>query len=131
MRVKLPAAFIDARGSIQNIIELAAADRPIRGAGIIHSKAGTERSNHWHREDGHYLYVLSGEMHYWERPTDKPITGISFEYPAEPEIFKAGECAFTGPNRWHRTRFPADTVLLSLSFLPRDHESHEKDLVRA
>ena len=128
MRVKLPAAFIDARGSIQNIIELAAAERPIRGAGVIHSKAGTERSNHWHREDGHYLYVLSGEMHYWECSVEEFPEPI---YPPEPGIFKAGECAFTGPNLWHRTRFPVNTVLLSLSFLPRDHESHEKDLVRA
>lgn len=130
MRIELPAAFVDSRGSIQNIIELAAADRPIRGAGIIHSKAGTERSNHWHREDGHYLYVLSGEMHYWEWTATGMLANYAYP-PREFDIFKAGECAFTGPNLWHRTRFPVDTVLLSLSFLPRDHESHEKDLVRA
>lgn len=132
MRITIPAAFIDKRGSIQNVIELLSSDRPIRGAGVIRSIAGSERSNHWHREDGHYLYVLEGEMHYWERDVFEPNGAqiVKPVYAGEPEVFLAGDCAFTGPNLWHRTRFPVDTVLLSLSFLPRNHAAHEKDVMR-
>ena len=141
MRIDLPPAFVDARGSIQNIIELLANERPIRGAAIIRSVAGSERSNHWHREDGHYLYVLEGEMHYWESSvevTEEKSKGPPIirpresdeRYRGEPGVFKAGECVFTGPRLWHRTYFPVDTTLLSLSFLPRDAASHESDVVR-
>lgn len=115
--VKLPAPFEDARGWIQNVVE-----EPVGGASIIFSKACTTRSNHMHREDYHWLYVVSGEMNY-ESWTDED-SGTSCL------VVQAGQCVFTPPGVWHRTMFPVDTVLLSVSRLPRDHATHEADLVR-
>lgn len=125
----LPAPFVDTRGSIQNLLE-----RPCGGVSIIRSRAGSERSNHYHREDGHWLYVLSGEMLYWEEPVafaDKlgnlPL-GPALAGP--PQIYNTGDMIYTGPMMWHRTRFPVDTVLISMNLRPRDHASHEEDVVR-
>lgn len=112
------AKFTDERGSIENI-----AFGEFRCVGIIESKAGTTRSNHWHKTDSHVLYVLSGQMYYWERELDG-------EYPAEPTVVNEGQSIFTPPLRVHRTCFPCFTVLISASKNPRDHESHEADLVR-
>lgn len=123
-KIELPEPWKDIRGHIQNLLELDSAAAPIRGVSIIFSRARTTRSNHYHREDGHWLYVVSGMMHYWERPLDVA------SYPQAPTVVSAGEMVFTGPLLWHRTYFPDETVLLSLSLRPRDHASHEEDVVR-
>lgn len=110
---------VDANGWIQNL-DVA---KDVGWVSVIFSRAGSVRSNHWHRKDYHYLYVLSGCMVYeeWEPglERDKEVT-----------VFRAGQMVFTPPGAAHRTTFPVDTVLVSLSRLPRDHESHEKDVVR-
>lgn len=124
MRIELPPPVKDPRGSIRNLLELTESDAPVRGVSIITSRARTTRSNHYHKTDGHWLYVVSGVVHYWERELDEP------SYPAHPVVFKEGEMFYTGPLVWHRTYFPEDTALLSLSLRPRDHSSHESDVVR-
>lgn len=116
--VRLSPAFINAAGSIQNILE-----RPCGGVAIIESKAGAERSNHYHREDGHWLYVISGAMLYYERRVGDVV------YPS-PMIVRAGQCVFTPPMVEHKTVFPVDTVLLSMSLRARDKASHEADVIR-
>jgi oxalate decarboxylase/phosphoglucose isomerase-like protein (cupin superfamily) len=114
--------FIDERGSIQNLLT-----EPCGGVSIIKTKAGSYRSDHCHREDGHWLYVLSGRMHYTECAV---ATGEPAKYPPYFEV-EQGERIFTGPRIWHKTFFPVDTVLISMSLRPRDHTSHESDVVRA
>lgn len=122
--VKLPEASKDPRGYIQNLLELAAEDHPVRGVSLIKSRARTTRSNHYHKTDGHWLYVVSGLMHYWERPLD------ALQYERDPLVVGPGEMVYTGPLLHHRTYFVEETILLSLSHLPRDHASHEADVVR-
>ena len=117
MSVPLDAAFEDARGKIQNIL-LA----PIGSVAMITSKAGTVRSNHWHKSNWHYLYVVSGSMKYLEKNLD----GTDLKE----KVYNAGELVFTAPHRAHRTEFLEDTVLLSLGKAPKDHDNHEEDLVR-
>ena len=121
IRVPLGTFFVDARGVIQNILL-----SPITSTAIITSKAGTERSNHWHRENWHYLYVISGSMEYYERPAGQP----SDEITSIPTIIKTGEMVFTRPYYVHKTVFKEDTILLSLGHGIKDHENHEADLVR-
>ncbi len=118
--VPLDSPFIDDRGFIQNLL-----NTPINGVAIITSKAGSIRSNHYHKTDWHYLYVLSGSMEYYERPLDPKE-----DYYGDPVIIKAGQMVFTPPNVIHKTVFLQDTVLLSFSKRNRDHNSHEEDVVR-
>lgn len=124
MKIELPPTHRDPRGSIQNLLELDALDMPVRGVALITSRARTTRSNHYHRTDSHWLYVLSGSVHYWERALGEP------QYPRDPIVYQAGDMFFTGPLIHHRTYFPVETVLLSLSLRPRDTMSHEQDVVR-
>src|SRR5438128_654865 len=87
-RVPLDKGFEDARGVIQNLLLTS-----IRNIAVITSKAGSIRSNHYHKEDWHYMYVVSGSMNYWERDVSASGEGI------EPIVIKAGELVFTGPNK--------------------------------
>ena len=123
MRVSLPPGFVDARGSIQNIVELGEGDTPIRGVAIIRTRAGEVRSNHWHQKDFHFLHVLSGKVRYEWRPVDSRDEPLSDEY-------EAGETFFTGARVWHRVTSLTDSVMVSASRLSRTHEEHEADLVR-
>lgn len=117
-RVPLPAGFEDARGVIQNLLL-----STVRNVALVTSKKGTVRSNHYHKEDWHYLYVISGSFNYFERDLD----GSS---DVEPLLVKAGEMVFTAPLRVHRTDFLEDTVMLSMGKNPQDHTRHEEDVVR-
>lgn len=123
MRIELPKPFIDERGHIQNVLELDEL-RGVHGVGLIYSVAGSVRSNHYHKTDAHWLYVIEGEMHYFERELS------ASSYPDAPVVYTAGQCVYTGPRLWHRTFFPVDTLVLSISDRPRDAASHESDLVR-
>lgn len=55
---------------------------------------------------------------------------LNGEYPAEWQRIAAGNAVHTGPLLVHQTYFPVDTLLVSASKKPRDHVSHECDLVR-
>ena len=71
-RVELEAPHVDARGSIQSLVNF-----PMKNLSLISSKKGTLRSNHYHMTDWHYMYVLSGAFDYYYRPagsSDKPST---------------------------------------------------------
>jgi quercetin dioxygenase-like cupin family protein len=118
--VPLDNPFVDERGAIQNLL-----NTPMQCASIITSKKGSVRSNHWHKTDWHYLYVMSGSMEYYERPVD-----MDYDITQKPLIVSAGQMVFTPPNVIHKTIFIEDTVLLSFSKRNRDHESHESDVVR-
>jgi quercetin dioxygenase-like cupin family protein len=116
--VPLAGAFEDERGKIQNILLT-----NVQGVAIITSKKGTVRSNHWHRTDWHFLFVLEGQMEYYERPIEGEFTG-------KPLIVKKGEMVFTPPCVIHKTVFTKDTTLLSCSRRKRSHALHEEDVVR-
>lgn len=117
-KAKLGERFENEAGWIQNLAEF-----PVGGVSIIESVAGSRRSDHHHLQDGHWLYVFKGRMEYFERPvgsTEKP----------ECATIEQGEMVWTGPGVEHATLFPVDTVLISMSLRPRDHASHESDVVR-
>lgn len=115
----LGSKFEDERGVIQNILNL-----PINAVAIITSVKGSVRSNHYHRVNDHYLYVMSGKVEYYERDLNEDGSGI------KPVIFSKGEMFYTPPNKVHKTVFLEDTVLLSLGKEIKTHEAHEADLVR-
>ena len=116
--VPLDVPFVNHNGLIQNLL-----NTPINGAAIIVSTKGSVRSNHYHKEDFHYLYIVSGSMEYYERGVDEEFTG-------EPLIVGPGQMVFTPPMKVHKTVFLEDTFMISLSKRNRDHDSHEEDVVR-
>lgn len=118
--VPLPdAPFVNGAGTITNIRH--------NGCGgtvsIIECLPGTTRSRHAHKTDRHDLFVLSGEMLYWERPL-----GSKEDVP--PLVVREGQMVRTLPGFEHKTHFTRRTVLVSISEKSRTHEEHEADLVR-
>jgi len=116
--VALDAPHVDARGAIQCLVNL-----PTQNVSLISSKKGSVRSNHYHKTDWHYMYVLSGRFDYYYRPagSNEALKKI---------VFSKGSMVFTPPMEEHVTVFLEDTVLIVMSRNPRDQIAYENDVVR-
>src|SRR2546425_5180897 len=117
-KIELPRAHVDERGKIQPLV-----DFPMKNVSLIFSKRGSVRSNHYHKTDWHYMYVLSGSFEYHFRRA-----GSS----AEPErmILRVGELIFTPPHEEHATVFLEDTEIVVASRNVRDQTVYEHDVKR-
>lgn len=117
-RIKLPSAHVDARGAIQPLVDL-----PMKNASLISSKKGALRSNHYHKTDWHFMYVLEGSFDYHYRATGTQ---------EDPRVLRIGEgeMVFTPPLEDHATVFLEDCLMLVVSRNPRDQESYEADVER-
>lgn len=116
----IKADFADARGGITRIL-----DRdtfPIRSILLITSRKGTIRSNHYHKTDSHYCYVLSGKAEYCE----KPVAGGTFES----ATLKAGDMVYSAPMTIHAFSFLEDSVMLAFAAQSRSQTDYEADTVR-
>lgn len=89
--------FVDERGEIRNIKNVA----------IITSRKGSVRSNHWHKEGFHYLWVTDGRMLYKERDIGG---GNPVEF-----VVEQGEMVYTPPGKEHRTEFLENTCMISFA----------------
>src|SRR5678815_2146227 len=90
---------------------------------VLENLAGTSRARHYHKQDCHWLYVVRGEVKYYERPIGSTAT-------PEAQHYFEGEMFFTPPMVEHAMYFPRDTILVSMSDRSRTHEEHEADVVR-
>jgi|688.fasta_scaffold1868034_1 quercetin dioxygenase-like cupin family protein len=117
--IALPdAIYEDSRGKIISLAEL-----DYKSALIIESKAGTTRANHYHLEDWHYCYLISGKFKYhWRQNGDKGI-------PAQKTI-QAGEIVITPSKVEHAFHFLEDSIFVVLSGRARDQKNYEADLIR-
>lgn len=112
--------FIDKRGKITRILDDGKTN--IKSVFWITSKKGSIRSNHYHKKDAHYIYVVSGRMEYYE----KPVKGGKIKK----AILGPGDMVYTPPMMIHATKFSMDTVLLTLSIKFRRQNIYEEDTVR-
>lgn len=110
--------FTDERGTIKNLVI-----EPMNSFSEITSKRGSIRANHWHQTDWHETYVVKGRVAYFER--ERTATGIP-----EPKFYGPGETFRTPSGVEHAMLFTEDSTILTVSGNPRDHESHEADVVR-
>ena len=117
MKKRIDDIFINDKGRIINILF-----EPVQSVAIIESKRGSIRSNHYHKSDAHWLYVVSGSMMYYERDLDGS-NRIEI-------VVNAGEMVFSDAMKIHKTKFLEDSVLISMAKKIRDHEHHEEDVVR-
>ena len=111
--------IVEERGIIARILDT---DEPIHSILYITSKAGSTRSNHYHKEDTHYCYILSGKAEWYQ----KPVEGDKIEK----EILQAGDMVRTLPMTIHTVKFLEATVFLAFSTQPRNQEHYEEDTVR-
>jgi quercetin dioxygenase-like cupin family protein len=116
--IPLEAPFVDARGTIQPLVDCA-----VQGALLITSKKGSVRANHYHKTDWHYCYVVEGRIEYHHRPhgADEAATVVTIE---------KGQVFYTPPMVDHAMVFVEDTVFLALSRNARTQELYESDVER-
>jgi cupin superfamily acireductone dioxygenase involved in methionine salvage len=105
----------DKRGSIISLV-----DTKVNNISIISCFGKSIRSNHFHKKDWHYMYILDGVMEYFFMK-NKKIFYIKL---------KKNDLIFTPPKELHATYFPIKTTLLVASKNKRDKKTYEKDTVR-
>lgn len=108
---------VDPRGEILSIV-----DEAVQNVSIITCNPDTIRSNHYHFEDFHYMYVVEGEIDYF-------FCDVGSEELKYMKITQ-GQTIFTPSNEIHATYFPVKTTLIVSSKNPRDQETYEKDTKR-
>ena len=107
----------DSRGGILSIV-----DETVSNVSIITCSPGAIRSNHYHYEDFHFMYVVEGDFDYFFKDIDsEEVSYIRV---------KQGETIFTPPLEIHACYFPNKTTLIVSSKNPRDQETYEADTVR-
>ena len=114
--------FVDERGGIARVLDQN--KYKIRTILRITSKAGTIRSNHYHKRDYHYLYIESGKCEYSERSAENEND------PIETVTLQAGDIVLSHPNIIHAVKFLEDTVLYAFSTEQRDQDKYEDDTIR-
>lgn len=105
----------DPRGSIISLV-----DNKVNNISIITSFKNTIRSNHLHKKDWHFMYVLEGRMEYFFIKNKKTYF-INL---------KKGDLVFTPPKELHATYFPVKTKLVVASKNKRDKKTYESDTER-
>lgn len=118
---KIKPEFIDERGGITRLLDDGKTN--IKSTLLITSKAGTVRSNHYHKKDAHWIYMISGKMEYYE----KPVRGSSR---LKKVVVNAGDIIYTPPMAVHATKFITDSVFIALAIKSRNQKSYERDTIR-
>ena len=89
---------------------------------VIECIEGQERSHHYHRDHGHWLYVAHGAMDYDESRLDG-------SHPHHARLVR-GQMVYTAPGLVHRCgKFDKVTTLVSLS-MHNSQEAYSADTVK-
>lgn len=114
--------FVDERGYISRLVN----DEKIKFRAVLYitSKAGTQRGNHYHKIDYHYVYCLSGKFRYSEKDINKP------DSPTESVILESGDLVLSKPMIVHSMEFIEDTVFLAITTESRKQNKYEGGTVR-
>tara|TARA_B100002051_G_scaffold104823_1_gene100112 strand:+ start:320 stop:754 length:435 start_codon:yes stop_codon:yes gene_type:complete len=107
----------DKRGSIISVV-----NEKCSNVSIISCFKNSIRSNHYHLDDWHYIYVLKGRINYFF--TNLKRTKVYYK------IIDTNDIIFTPPMEIHATHFPVNTELLVVSKNKRNKTIYEKDTVR-
>lgn len=109
----------DKRGSIIKVME-----GKITSVLVIPSKKGAVRANHYHKQDTHYVYMVSGKMRYTIKDLSKKRST------KQSVILKTGDLVYTPAMTAHAMKFLEDSVFLALTTQKRDQKHYENDTVR-
>lgn len=114
--------FVDDRGYISRLVN--DESKNFKAVLYITSKKGTERGNHYHKSDYHYVYCLSGKFRYSEKNMKNPNSKV------ESVILKPGDLVLSNPMIAHSMEFLEDTAFLAITTEARQQDRYEGDTVR-
>ena len=107
----------DKRGSIISLI-----NEEVNNVSIITCNKNSIRSNHYHLEDWHYIFVLKGSINYFYSNIN--LKKINYKF------IKKNQIIFTPPLEFHATHFHEQTSLIVISKNKRNKQIYEKDTIR-
>ncbi len=119
---KIKAEFEDDRGYISRLVDTD--EYPLRAVLYITSKKGTQRGNHFHKKDAHFVYCLSGKFRYSEKNMQRKNS------PVESVILKPGDLVLSKPGIAHSMEFLEDSVFMAFTTEKREQDKYETDTER-
>lgn len=120
--IRTKPEFIDDRGGITRIVDH---DKfAIRAILRITSKAGSIRSNHYHKHDYHYIFIESGKCEYSEK------SAYDRKAKVETVTLSPGDLVLSNPGIIHAVKFLQDTVLYAFTTEKRAQDYYEEDTER-
>ncbi|HSR89213.1 MAG TPA: cupin domain-containing protein [Candidatus Udaeobacter sp.] len=117
--------FVDARGAITKLLD--DGKTVIKSILMMTCNKDAIRANHFHKEDGHYVYMLTGKMEYTEAPLIDGNPDLSKKETVE---ISAGDMVFSPPMVAHAMNFLEDTVCFVFALKSRSQDDYEQDTVR-
>lgn len=117
-KINLPVEHSDERGIIQILLH-----EHSGSVVVIDTVPHVERANHYHKDDYHYCYIVSGSIAYYERK-------VGSNDPIKKYIYKKGEMFYTPPMMEHCMYFEEPTTFVTLGGKTRTQREYELDLVR-
>jgi dTDP-4-dehydrorhamnose 3,5-epimerase-like enzyme len=116
---RVSPVFEDERGSVYDVVE-----KNVGHVGMITSKKGTVRGNHYHKESTQYTFVISGKVRY----TEKDLRQSSSK--RRTFLLSPNDLIETPPHVAHVFRFLEDSVIIDLTTKSRNDDGYEDDTVR-
>ena len=116
---KIKPAFADARGKIFDLVEDA-----VNHIGLITSRAGSVRGNHYHKQSTQYSYMISGKIELIVKDARAKNARV------KKIMMTAGDVATIPSWTIHTYRAITDAVFLDLTNASRKKKGYENDTVR-
>ena len=118
--VKGSDSFEDQRGKIDNYM----LPEHVNLVGLITSKKGSVRANHYHPEQEQKVLLISGKF-------ISVFKDLSIENsPIRHQLIRAGDLSFMPPNVAHTMIFLEDSVFVNLVRGNRDHDKFGEHTIR-
>ncbi len=115
---KINPVFADERGEISDLL-----NNPINHVGLITTKAGAVRGEHYHKLSTQYSYILSGKFEVLIAPVNNPGQ-------IKKVILNEGEIIIIEPRIMHRFKAIEDSVMIDMMSESRAGTGYEEDVVR-
>ena len=114
--ITVKPSFVDNRGVITNILE-----EPTNSVVLITCKKGAIRANHYHKEDSHWSYLVSGKMEYYEKRPSGQLEMATIE---------AGQMVYSAPGVPHAMKFLEASVFFALTTRKRSRGRYDEDTIK-
>ena len=117
--IKIRPAFIDERGSIWDLLPV----QDMKHVGLLISKKGSIRAQHYHKNQTQFTLVLEGKM----KATTKDV-----KHDSKIEIREISEMEMlvSPPYQYHSFEFLEDSKCITFSTGEHSGEAYEKDTFR-
>jgi quercetin dioxygenase-like cupin family protein len=117
---QIKPVFEDQRGTIADLVE----GKGIQHVGLIVSKKGAVRGNHYHKLATQYAYILKGKVQYYRKDLRIP------DAPVETFTLGPGALCVEPPQVVHAIVALEDTEFLDMTNISREDKAYDSDTFR-